>query len=172
MTMVIDPVTHRRIDVLPDRRPATLAAWLRARPGITAVCRDGSATYAEAITEGAPAAVQVSDRWHLWHGLGRAVEKVVIAHTVCWRPTPATRPTGAHRPQPALAQRTRARHAAVHALLDQGVGLLECARRLGWTLNTVKRALRRLDVISEEGPGPAGVGGPDRIGSCWRLVCL
>jgi hypothetical protein len=40
------------------------------------------------------------------------------------------------------AERTRARHAAVHALLDQGVGLLECARRLGWALNTVKRYAR------------------------------
>ena len=27
---------------------------------------------------------------------------------------------------------------AVHDLLGQGVGLLECARRLGWSLNTVK----------------------------------
>ena len=66
----LDPITHRRIDVLPDRRAATLSAWLRDRPGITAVCRDGSASYAEAITAGAPEAVQVSDRWHLWHGLG------------------------------------------------------------------------------------------------------
>lgn len=144
MTMVIDPVTHRRIDVLPDRRAATLAAWLRDRPGVTAVCRDGSATYAEAITAGAPDAVQVSDRWHLWHGLGRAVEKVVIAHTACWRPDTAPAPitTAGTRPESALAQRTRARHAAVHALLDQGVGLLECSRRLGWSLNTIKRYAR------------------------------
>ena len=28
------------------------------------------------------------------------------------------------------------------ALLDQGVGLLDCARRLGWALNTVKRYAR------------------------------
>jgi len=27
-------------------------------------------------------------------------------------------------------------------LLDQGAGLLECARRLGWALNTVKRYAR------------------------------
>ena len=41
-----------------------------------------------------------------------------------------------------IDERTRARHAAVHALLGQGVGLLECARRLGWALNTVKRYAR------------------------------
>lgn len=34
------------------------------------------------------------------------------------------------------------RHATVHQLLEQGVGLLECARRLGWSLNTVKRYAR------------------------------
>jgi hypothetical protein len=31
---------------------------------------------------------------------------------------------------------------AVHALLSEGHGLLECARRLGWALNTVKRYAR------------------------------
>jgi hypothetical protein len=138
--------------VLPDRKAATLAAWLRDHPGVQVVCRDGSAAYAEAISDGAPDAVQVSDRWHLWHGLGAAAEKTVIAHTGCWRPDPETDagrwvPPVAARPvrtqeKRALAERTRKRHAAVHRLLDQGVGLLECARRLGWALNTVKRYAR------------------------------
>lgn len=144
MTMVIDPVTHRWIEVLPDRRAATLTAWLRAQHGITVVCRDGSASYAEAISQGAPEAVQVSDRWHLWHGLGAAVEKTVIAHRGCWSPDPPTasgKPT-AERPVRASDERNRARHATVHGLLGQGVGLLECARRLGWALNTVKRYAR------------------------------
>lgn len=146
-TVIIDAVTHRRIDVLPDRKAATLAAWLEAHPGAQVVCRDGSATYAEAIREGAPKAVQVSDRWHLWHNLGGAVEKTVIAHSTCWRTQPPA-PRSAQsaqqpsRPVRALDERTRARHAAVHKLLDQGVGLLECARRLGWALNTVKRYAR------------------------------
>jgi hypothetical protein len=39
-------------------------------------------------------------------------------------------------------QQTRERHAAVHALLAQGAGLLECTRRLGWTINCVKRYAR------------------------------
>ena len=135
-TVLIDAVTHRRIDVLPDRKAATLAAWLREHPGAEVVCRDGSAAYAEAIRQGAPEAVQVSDRWHLWHGLGEAVEKTVIAHSSCWRTAAPARPGRA------IDERTRARHAAVHDLLDQGVGLLECARRLGWALNTVKRYAR------------------------------
>jgi hypothetical protein len=134
-TVLIDAVTHRRVDVLPDRKAATLAEWLRENPGAEIVCRDGSAAYAEAIRQGAPDAVQVSDRWHLWHGLGAAVEKTVIAHSSSWRAHPSDR----SRP---IDARTRARYAAVHELLDQGVGLLEGARRLGWALNTVKRYAR------------------------------
>ena len=131
-TLLIDAITHRRVDVLPDRRAETLAAWLREHPGVQVVCRDGSASYAEAIRTGAPQAVQVSDRWHLWANLSKAVEKTVIAHSGCWRDGPV-------RPDQPLDERTRERHRAVHELLDQGHGLLECARRLGWALNTVKR---------------------------------
>ena len=74
-TILIDAVTHRRVDVLPDRTGETLTAWLRAHPGVEVVCRDGSASYAQAVTDALPGAVQVSDRWHLWHGLGGAVEQ-------------------------------------------------------------------------------------------------
>jgi hypothetical protein len=84
-TVLIDAVTHRRVDVLADRKAPTLAGWLREHPVVEVVCQDGSAAYAEAIPQGAPQAVQVSDRWHLWHGLGGAVEKTVIAHNSCWR---------------------------------------------------------------------------------------
>ena len=155
-TVLIDAVTHQRVEVLPDRKAATLTAWLREHPGAEIVCRDGSAAYAEAIRQGAPQAVQVSDRWHLWHGLGGAVEKTVIAHSTCWRtpppqppppPPPQPQPQPQQLPQPSgsvrvIDERTRARHAAVHELLDQGVGLLECSRRLGWALNTIKRYAR------------------------------
>lgn len=63
-TAVIDAKTHERIHVLPDRTADTLEAWLRGHPGIEVVCRDGSATYTEAIRRALPAPVQVGDRWH------------------------------------------------------------------------------------------------------------
>lgn len=67
--LIIDAVIHRRLDVLPDRQAATLAAWLQKHPQVRVVFRDGSAACAEAIRDGAAQAVQVSDCWHLWANL-------------------------------------------------------------------------------------------------------
>jgi hypothetical protein len=139
-TILIDAVTRRRVDVLPDRTATTLTAWLRAHPGVQVVCRDGSAAYAQAITDALPTAVQVSDRWHLWHNLAAAVEKTVAAHASCWRAAPPPSPPGSRN------ERTLQRHAAVHELLDAGTGLCETARRLGLALNTVKRYARVTDA--------------------------
>ncbi|WP_443070422.1 ISL3 family transposase [Streptomyces sp. Z38] len=132
-TVIINAETGERIEVLPGREAATLEAWLRGHPGIEAVCRDGSATYAEAVRRALPDAVQISDRWHLWHNLAEAVRKEVAAHSTCWAkagPPPA---------KGRQAATTRERWQQVHALRERGVGLLECARRLNLALNTVKR---------------------------------
>ncbi|MGK5451480.1 ISL3 family transposase, partial [Streptomyces radiopugnans] len=72
-TIIIDAETGQRIEVLPGREAAALETWLRTHPSIEAVCRDGSTTYAEAIRRALPDAVQISDRWHLWHNLAEAV---------------------------------------------------------------------------------------------------
>ncbi|MFC4590005.1 ISL3 family transposase [Sphaerisporangium corydalis] len=135
-TVIIDAITRERVDVLADRQADTLEAWLRAHRGARVVCRDSSGAYAEAIRRALPEAVQVGDRWHIWHNLAEAVVKEVAAHSVCW---------GKSGPPPkegVRAASTRERWQQVRALLDQGVGLLECARRLGLALNTVKRYAR------------------------------
>jgi transposase len=136
-TVVIDAESHERIDVLPDRTADTLEAWLRDHPGIEVVCRDGSATYAEAIRRALPDAVQVADRWHVWHNLCEAALSEVKAHSTCWASVLDAPIYDGPR-----AQTTLERWQQVHGLLDQGVGLLECARRLQLALNTVKRYAR------------------------------
>jgi transposase len=74
-TILVDLERRQPIDLLPDREPATLAAWLKAHPGIQIITRDRAAKYAEGAREGAPHAVQVADRWHLLKNLREAVQR-------------------------------------------------------------------------------------------------
>jgi transposase len=134
-TVLIDAETGRRVDVVPGRTAAVTEKWLRDHPGAEVVCRDGSGAYGEAIRQALPSAVQVSDRWHLWHGLGEAARKEVAAHSACWaRAGPLQ--SGKR------AETTLERWQQVHDLLGKGAGLLDCARRLDLALNTVKRYAR------------------------------
>ena len=77
-TILVDLERRRVIDLLPDREAVTLSAWLKRHPGVEIITRDRSPTYASGITEGAPAAVQVADRFHLLMNVREAVEKVMM----------------------------------------------------------------------------------------------
>ncbi|MGY4907204.1 ISL3 family transposase [Streptomyces sp. 900116325] len=152
-TVLVDVETRRPIDLLPDRESSSLAAWLAQRPGIEVVCRDRAPFFAEGASAGAPQAVQVADRWHLWHNLSEAAERSIAQHRQCLRilvpetPEPTETeadpteessgspwPTG-HR----FADRTRTVHATVHALVEAGHSRRAIQRQLGMTSRTVKR---------------------------------
>ncbi len=65
-TLLVDLESRRTVDLLPDRRAETLAAWLRPRRRkIKVVARDRSSEFARGVNLGARGAVQVADRWHL-----------------------------------------------------------------------------------------------------------
>lgn len=76
-TIIVDLERHRVIDLLPDREPSTVAAWLREHPSIRIVARDRSAQYAQGIQAGNPQAIQVADRWHLLKNLSEVVERTL-----------------------------------------------------------------------------------------------
>lgn len=151
-TVLVDVETRRPIDLLPDREAASLAAWLAKRPGIEVVCRDRAPFFADGATAGAPQAVQVADRWHLWHNLSEATERTVSQHRRCLHVlVPTAPPTEAEPAPPAksatplwttssrFADRTRARHATIHALIKAGHSRRSIQRQLGMTYRTVQR---------------------------------
>ncbi len=131
-TVLIDAETGRRVDVIPGRTADAVQNWLRDHPGIEVVCRDGSGAYGEAVRRALPGAVQVSDRWHLWHGLGEAVRKEVAAHCACWAKDVPLQ-------EGKRAATTLERWRQVRELRARNVGLLDCARRLNLSLSTVQR---------------------------------
>jgi transposase len=173
-TILVDLATHRVVDLLPDRSAASVAAWLSQHPTITVVCRDRSDLYADGIRRGAPAAVQVVDRFHLVHNLRRVLEAFLLDHRAALQAavvgtalalTPA--PSVAHvtpmyrgrrrNPQPAPPQAERPpRHArwvaiyeAVHTLRARGTPIATIARQLSISRPTVYAYLRR-----DTPPGP------------------
>jgi hypothetical protein len=145
------------------------------------ICRDRAGPYAEAGRTGAPNAIQVADRWHLWHNLAEHVEKTVARHHRCL--TTRTASAGAPLPAPDPAQvtvqraeqgllvpRTRHRYAQVQALLAQGMTMRGIQRQFGVARGTVRRFARAANV-QELRPGRVAGGVHDNP-FCIRLGAL
>src|SRR5918999_4187344 len=80
-TVLIDLERRHPVALLSDRTADTLAQWLREHPGVTVIARDRSTAYAEGVRQGAPAATQVADRFHLLQNLREALDQVFLTHS-------------------------------------------------------------------------------------------
>jgi transposase len=167
-TVLVDMHTGDVVDLLPDREAATLEAWLTAHPGAGIICRDRAGHYAEGARAGAPDAIQVADRWHLWHNLAEYAGKTVAGHRGCLKDQPggdsAPGPAGTLEQEPSgqaeggqvppdgfldacgrerrLVARTRERYAEVRGRLDAGESLSAISRVTGLDRKTVQRFAR------------------------------
>ncbi|WP_078888147.1 ISL3 family transposase [Streptomyces sp. NRRL S-118] len=149
-TLVVDADTRLPLTLWEGRDAEQLAAWLRDHPGIEVVCRDGSLVYRQGITDGAPDAVQVSDRFHLWQGLSKRVADIAAAHRGCLSaaaPEPTPAPSSVTAAAPDGADTPARRHAkrlfeAVHAVTDTGRSINAAARELGLDWRTVRKYAR------------------------------
>ena len=166
--ILVDIETRRPVDMLPERSAESFRAWLDAHPGVEIICRDRAGCYAEGAAQGAPLAIQVADRWHLWHNLAEAVERAVARHRSCLQeppPQPAPGPPAqeaAPAPETGLAARTRARHAEIHAALARGLTITEISRTLRLERKTVRRYATAADRRPADPPAPACPAGPAR----------
>ena len=161
-TILVNAETGEPVDLLRDREAGTFAGWLKEHPGAEVICRDRAGAYADGARQGAPAAVQVADRWHIYHNLSEHVEKAVARHRGCLDepapgPEPEQTPGGQAAPdlqqaaaaaaarraeESALAVRTRQRYEQVQALRAQGKGIKPIMRETGLAKETVRRFYR------------------------------
>lgn len=176
-TILVDLEQSQPIALLKDRSAETLAQWLKAHPGIKVVSRDRAKAYASGISQGAPEAIQVADRFHLLQNLSETLERVFHVHSkdfkevdeaysqieviqrdgtvVATVPPPPT-PTK----QEGLAEQRRTRRLAIYQqvweLHRQGWSGQAIARRLGIGHGTVFRYLSSPTFVERQGRSDRG----------------
>jgi transposase len=72
-TILVDLEAHQLVEMLDSREAEAVTAWLKAHPGVEVVSRDRGGEYIKGISDGAPTAEQVADRWHLLSNLREAL---------------------------------------------------------------------------------------------------
>jgi hypothetical protein len=85
--------------------------------------------HSDSAARGARTAIQIADRWHLWHNLGEAAERAVAWQRCCLRAAinaaTGQQPSGQalrssyRAAQGHIAERTRQRYGARHRLLAE-----------------------------------------------------
>jgi transposase len=73
-TILIDMETSRPIELLPSRDGQVLKNWLLKYNDVRIITRDRASSYANAIFEACPNAVQIADRFHLLMNLSDALD--------------------------------------------------------------------------------------------------
>jgi transposase len=156
-TLLVDGETHRPVDLFRGRTAEALCAWLQAHPGVEVITRDRSSEYARGCAAGAPTARQVADRWHLLVNFREALERVLdrlrteIQVSLVQSPGQALgaslsiydrerrRGTQDQTQQQASRARRYAVYAQVKALQAQGRAILQIARELNISRQTVRK---------------------------------
>jgi transposase len=167
-TILVDLERHRPIDLLPDRTSASFAEWLQAHQEIEIISRDRGKDYADGARQGAPAALQVADRWHLLCNASETVERILsrkhrrLREAARHDPLPAAAEpclTGPEQKQRARRDSRVQRYEAVRKVYRAGMTIAEIARTMRMSRNTASKYLRAEDFPERlpKPPGPASL---------------
>ena len=142
-TLLVDMETHRMVDLLPDREADTVTRWLEVHPEVQVISRDRSGAYAQAARQGAPQALQVADRWHLFANLGEALTTFLRQHRralkqISGEYVETVLPCG----RSPAHERRLARFRAARQLRDTGLTVAAIAHQLQLDRKTVRKYIQ------------------------------
>jgi len=162
-TILVDLERRQPVALLPERTAEPVVQWLREHPGVEVIARDRASAYAEGARQGAPAATQVADRFHVLQNLADALTQVFTTHgrvldavnatahqqpvllpdgtSAVPVPPPPTPPAEEARAAQRAARR-QARYDAVWALHRQGWSTTAIAGQVGCSCRTIERYLQ------------------------------
>ena len=157
-TVMVDIDTRQIIDMIESREIDDVAKWLATYPNIKVVSRDGSSTYATAIRQAHPSAIQVSDRFHLVKSLTdyakQHISKVVTSNfritaeegDPCigggyWEKPGFDSADLPERLHASSTDKKRAKVERVRLLTSQGLSMVEIEKEVGITSPTIKKYL-------------------------------
>lgn len=170
-TILVDLDMRKPIALLKGRDAALLTEWLMQHPGVEVLSRDRSPVYKSGMSQGAPDAIQVADRFHLIHNLAEVLEQVfrsqkselqritsIHAGSSCGEVlelgsnqadrTNTLEPLSSVLEKPSVPmetyyQRRRALHHVVWQLFEQGWSTAAIARYTEMSIRTVQRDLNK-----------------------------
>jgi transposase len=167
-TILVNLETHQPVGLLEDRKAETLVEWLSVHKSIEILSRDRSKTYASAMTEGAPEAMQVADRFHLVQNFAEILEKIFSRYEKELKTIEDNRQAEnldltqkvIITPQPTATEKARAKTQANHhrrldkqrqikELHERGWLAEAIAPKVGVSVRTVRRFLTRPDLPAQ-----------------------
>lgn len=74
-TVLVDLETHAVVDLLDSRSADAVIQWLQEHPGVEIIARDRGPDYIDGATKGAPSAIQIADRFHLFQNIVEVLKR-------------------------------------------------------------------------------------------------
>jgi transposase len=150
-TMLMDLERSQVIDLLPVRSADNFAEWLASHQEVEVIVRDRSSLYADGGRQGAPSAVQITDRFHLVSNLSEAVARDIqqlqidarrqLAQSETRQPGKTKELTLVEARRQRCRQARYQRYMTVHELRRQGHTQQEIGEKVGIRADTVSRWL-------------------------------
>lgn len=150
---MVDINSHRIIDLLDSRDKEPVTQWLKSFPNLEVISRDGSHTYASAIADAHPNALQVSDRFHLLKNLSEALEKYMLRLFPARLEIPMTETARSPQMQALLDTRNRTQRIRfAKQKYIQGFAINKIALMMHASISTISKYLAILAIKDEDIP--------------------